>query len=245
MLRRVEGNYIDNSIIQESVADGIATSMTKRDKIEHSDTVKCRILVRGDEPEENPFRQKEGDPPAPEDAPPPKPVREKGKGKGGPRGHWRWEPEPKWNGSGRPRSQYTERDWQPTRKVTYRESAQKERWPNSWPDEKWKKWEKPKWEKEWDSKNASNSKWEARSKWESKADSKWEAKPKWESKQGSKWDPKQDWEKRNTQWSKGDSRPNTKWTSWEKEDQDWRKTSSLARPINICMQCILYYILYL
>lgn len=150
---RIEDNYIENSVIQESIDEGTATPMKKKDKVEHSETVKCRILIRGDETEDNPYKQKEGDPPDPENAPPPKKVRDKGKGKGkgkgktggkgtkgtkgasrsyqywgsssrskggGSKGHWEYH-------TPKPRSQYSE--WQPTRKVTYKDSSEKsDRW---------------------------------------------------------------------------------------------------------------------
>lgn len=74
---RVEGNYIESSALQTAVDNGVAITLTKTGGMGHSDTAKCRLLVRS---EDHSFAQKEGEPPAPEDAAPPKPVREKGKG---------------------------------------------------------------------------------------------------------------------------------------------------------------------
>jgi len=77
---RLEGNYIDEAAMQESVDEGIAVTMTKSGGLGHSDTAKCRILLNKDK--NGSFAQKEGEPPAPEDAPPPKRVSDHGKGKG-------------------------------------------------------------------------------------------------------------------------------------------------------------------
>ena len=162
---RIEDNYIDNSIIQESIDEGTATAMKKKDKIEHSDTLKCRILIRGDEAEDNPYKQKEGEPPDPANAPPPKHVRDKGRGKGkgkakgtkgkggkgrtyqywgvsreGGKGYERQYHTPK------PRSEYSE--WQSTRRVTYKDSNDR---TNKWSkDSTWQskqtKWNETKYD---------------------------------------------------------------------------------------------------
>lgn len=75
---RLEQNYIDTSVMQENIKDGIATKFRKGTPPKHSDSIKVRLLVR----EDGSFQQRKGDPPAPEDVPEPRPWREKGSGKG-------------------------------------------------------------------------------------------------------------------------------------------------------------------
>ena len=211
--------------------------------MEHSDTVKCRILIRGDETEDNPFKQNEGDPPDPENAPPPKFVKEKGKGKGkhskgkgkgkgkgsysyrywGGGAKNSWESQPRQVQS-KPRSAYSE--WKPARQVTYRQDSrtQTDRWAK--PKESWQ---------------SHNKKWESKDSNWSKPEAKWtKPEPKW-SKQEPKWSKAEDkWSKAEDKWSK----PETKWSSktgnekwnskWEKNDakQDSKqeKWSSNSKP---------------
>jgi hypothetical protein len=85
---RLENNYVDKAEIQASIDEGTVATMTKEQHPYHSDTTKMRILLRSDGRDRGSFMQKEGEPPAPEDAPPPKRVNDwkgggKGKGKGG------------------------------------------------------------------------------------------------------------------------------------------------------------------
>eukprot|EP00930_Biecheleria_cincta_P033997 TRINITY_DN2352_c0_g1_i1.p1 TRINITY_DN2352_c0_g1~~TRINITY_DN2352_c0_g1_i1.p1 ORF type:complete len:583 (-),score=134.52 TRINITY_DN2352_c0_g1_i1:76-1773(-) len=75
---RLEQNYIDTSVMQQSIKDGVATKFRKNAPPKHSDSIKVRLLVR----EDGSFQQKKGDPPAPEDVPEPRPWRNKGSGKG-------------------------------------------------------------------------------------------------------------------------------------------------------------------
>jgi len=75
---RLEGNYIEEAAMQESVEEGLAVTMTKSGGLGHSDTAKCRILLS--KGQGGSFAQKEGEPPAPEDAPAPKRVSDHGKG---------------------------------------------------------------------------------------------------------------------------------------------------------------------
>eukprot|EP00439_Symbiodinium_sp_Y106_P023112 s2952_g2.t2 len=93
---RVEGNYIESSALKSAVENGVAITFTKNGGMGHSDTAKCRLLVRS---EDHSFAQKDGEPPAPEDAAPPKPVREKGKGGKG-KGVKGKSKEKGWKGSG-------------------------------------------------------------------------------------------------------------------------------------------------
>eukprot|EP00928_Gymnodinium_smaydae_P044112 TRINITY_DN29449_c0_g4_i1.p1 TRINITY_DN29449_c0_g4~~TRINITY_DN29449_c0_g4_i1.p1 ORF type:complete len:520 (-),score=95.51 TRINITY_DN29449_c0_g4_i1:111-1670(-) len=80
---RVENNYIDGKDIQEKIDAGVVMACQKKDPLHHSDTVKCRIVVLSHgQGGTGKFQQHEGEPPAPEMAPPPKRVNDKGKGKG-------------------------------------------------------------------------------------------------------------------------------------------------------------------
>lgn len=76
---RLEHNYIDVAAIEAHVESGTFLAMKKTDPIGnlYKSEAKCRLLVvsKGD------YQQKEGPPPAPENAPPPKKVSIKGKGK--------------------------------------------------------------------------------------------------------------------------------------------------------------------
>jgi len=250
---RIEDNYIDNSIIQESIDEGVATAMKKKDKIEHSDTVKCRILIRGDEKEDNPYKQKEGEPPDPADAPPPKQVREKGKGKGrsgkgskGSKGrnyqYWgtsRKDSEKggkggKWERheyhTPKPRSEYSE--WQSNRKVTYKDSNDK---PNKWSkDSTWGKQTKyedksyEKYDKSYDyGKNEKYEKNNSKDSW-----SKQTKDDKWNSKQSKddKWNSKQSKDdKWNSKQSKDDKWNSSKWDSKQdsnRNDEKWKSSGS-------------------
>jgi hypothetical protein len=71
---RLECNYIDETVIQEQIDNGVYIKMKKGGPPNYHDTAKARILC------ERGFQQKTGEPPAPEDAPAPKRVSEKGKG---------------------------------------------------------------------------------------------------------------------------------------------------------------------
>jgi len=75
---RLENNYIDESVMKQSIKDGIAMKMRKGESIKHHDTIKVRLLTR----EDGTLQQKTGPPPAPEDVPLPRPFREPSKGKG-------------------------------------------------------------------------------------------------------------------------------------------------------------------
>jgi len=248
---RIEDNYIDNSIIQESIDEGVATAMKKKDKIEHSDTVKCRILIRGDEKEDNPYKQKEGEPPDPADAPPPKQVREKGKGKGrsgkgskGSKGrtyqYWgsssrkdsekggkggRWERQE--YHTPKPRSEYSE--WQSSRKVTYKDSNDK---PNKWSkDSTWGRESKQtkyddksydKYDKSYDN-YGKNEKYEKNNSKDSW--SKQTKDDKWNSKQSKddKWNSKQSKDdKWNSKQSKDDKWNSSKWDSKQDSNRNDR-----------------------
>mmetsp|Transcript_75987 Transcript_75987/g.180768 ORF Transcript_75987/g.180768 Transcript_75987/m.180768 type:complete len:480 (-) Transcript_75987:156-1595(-) len=113
MYLRLEHNYIDGSAIQEKVDEGVISVFKKQASSHFSDKVKVRLLVH----EDGKFKQKDGDPPNPEDAPPPKRVHEtrftKGSGKnghskGGPIAPLResgrsWDRDRSWGGSDRSR----------------------------------------------------------------------------------------------------------------------------------------------
>lgn len=233
---RIEGNYIETSVIQECLDEGTAQTMTKKASMEHSDTVKCRILIRGDETEDNPFKQNEGDPPDPENAPPPKFVKEKGKGKGkhskgkgkgkgkgsysyrywGGGAKNSWESQPRQVQS-KPRSAYSE--WKPARQVTYRQDSrtQTDRWAK--PKESWQ---------------SHNKKWESKDSNWSKPEAKWtKPEPKW-SKQEPKWSKAEDkWSKPETKWSSktGNEKWNSKWEKNDaKQDSKQEKWSSNSKP---------------
>eukprot|EP00435_Cladocopium_sp_Y103_P032462 s2133_g8.t1 len=217
---RIEDNYIDNSIIQESIDEGVATAMKKKDKIEHSDTVKCRILIRGDEKEDNPYKQKEGEPPDPADAPPPKQVRDKGKGKGrsgkgtkGSKGrnyqYWgassRKDSEKggkggKWERheyhTPKPRSEYSE--WQSSRKVTYKDSNDK-------PTNKWSK----------------DSTWGRESK-QTKYDNK--SYDKYDNKSYDNYGKNEKYEKNNSKDSWSKQSKDDKWNSKQSKDDKWNSS---------------------
>ena len=233
--------------------DGIAQAMTKKAPPDHSDTVKCRILVRGDEPEENPFKQKEGDPPDPENAPPPKFVREKGKGKSAKgkgkgsrsakgsskgsnvrywgtssRNSWRSEPTKRLP---KPKSAYTE--WKPEQRETYKGKDTNDKWSktkDSWSDKKWEskdtKWTKP--EGKWTKPESKEGKWnKPEAKWAKPAskDNKW-TKPDIKDDKWSKPDSK--WSKPDGKWSKQDA-GNEKWTKWAKDSDDQKDKWSSKR----------------
>lgn len=77
---RLENNYINEESIKAKVEEGTVCTFRKQEQnSSRQSDAKCRILLR----DNGSFAQREGPPPAPEDAPPPKPVREKGKGEKG------------------------------------------------------------------------------------------------------------------------------------------------------------------
>eukprot|EP00438_Fugacium_kawagutii_P008447 Skav217428 [mRNA] locus=scaffold1729:122287:129597:+ [translate_table: standard] len=254
---RIEDNYIENSIIQESIDEGTATPMKKKDKVEHSETVKCRILIRGDETEDNPYKQKEGDPPDPENAPPPKRVRDKGKGKGkgkgktggkgtkgtkgasrsyqywgsssrtkggkGSKGHYEYH-------TPKPRSQYSE--WQPTRRVTYKDSNEKS---NKWSkDSTWgqnkqsneKKYDKKSYDnksydkKSYDNKSYDNKSYDKKSYDKKSYDNKSYDNKSYDNKSYDKSNGRYDKNQPKEGWSKPKQTKDEKWNSskWESKD---------------------------
>jgi len=70
MYLRLEHNYIDTTAIQEKLDEGVLAMMQKSGPAAYAPEVKCRLLVH----EDGKLKQKDGDPPSPEDAPPPKRV---------------------------------------------------------------------------------------------------------------------------------------------------------------------------
>eukprot|EP00930_Biecheleria_cincta_P025721 TRINITY_DN1825_c0_g1_i1.p1 TRINITY_DN1825_c0_g1~~TRINITY_DN1825_c0_g1_i1.p1 ORF type:complete len:607 (-),score=177.08 TRINITY_DN1825_c0_g1_i1:40-1860(-) len=165
---RFEGNYIEESAIQESIDQGVAKVMTKSSRPDYSDTVKCRILVR----EDGQFQQKEGDPPPPDEAPPPKRVNDfgsKGKGKNkdkGSKGGKSSKGKGKDKGSGTPwRDSSSKKD--SGRGSSWNDSSKKD---SSWKDSKDSSW-KDSWKDS--SGKEKDSSWKAKdSSWKEK-DSSW------------------------------------------------------------------------
>jgi len=93
---RLENNYIDEAVIQEKVDAGFIRAFKKAPgvRMEAPETVKINLVVKQD----NSFQQKEGPPPAPEDAPPPKDVYDQKPQQS----NWRQGPiRPAWNAGGR------------------------------------------------------------------------------------------------------------------------------------------------
>mmetsp|Transcript_24618 Transcript_24618/g.56820 ORF Transcript_24618/g.56820 Transcript_24618/m.56820 type:complete len:506 (-) Transcript_24618:124-1641(-) len=70
MYLRLEHNYIDPTTIQEKIDEGVLAVMRKTGPAAYAPEVKCRLLVH----EDGKLKQKDGDPPSPEDAPAPKRV---------------------------------------------------------------------------------------------------------------------------------------------------------------------------
>ncbi|CAE7643290.1 unnamed protein product [Symbiodinium sp. CCMP2592] len=229
---RVEGNYIESSALKTAVENGVAITFTKNGGMGHSDTAKCRLLVRS---EDHSFAQKEGEPPAPEDAAPPKPVREKGKGgKGkGAKGKskekgWKGNSSGKGKGSGQTMSKgsasgvkgktasksQAHRSWQAHDKSDWKPKGKADSYNR---DEQWsprrvyKDSERDGYKSKQDqyrngqSKQGSNQ--GSSSKW-----SNWEEKDKW----------KNNWKDNAPSWKKDDWKKD----DWKKEDwkkDDWKK----------------------
>jgi len=146
---RLEGNYIPEALIHQKVEEGVIGQFQKskgasKGEQQIPEGAKCKLLVT----QMNQFRQNEGEPPPPEDAPPPKAVKAWNSSgiddRRGPRGP----PGPLRNYNSN-RDQSKQPPWSRDSKSqngSWKDQGQWDSWKKeSWND-KWKKdWDKEKW----------------------------------------------------------------------------------------------------